>query len=141
RNDVALAHVLDEARALFQAGEYQIEDMVCLFTMLGDVRKGGAALFQAGELVLVGLPNVSSPLLDLISYLELCVEVGGVELTREVARADVDPGVLNDLAPEEARAVGAFLPQEFCSFGEAWIIDDEGAAFATGEVLGVVETL
>src|SRR5687768_8946042 len=71
--------------------------------------------------------------------IELRDQDGGEHVARQVARAEVDPGVLVDLAAEEAGAVGALLADDLGALLERAVVHDERAALAARHVLGVVE--
>ena len=53
----------------------------------------------------------------------------------------VDPSVFVHLPAEEPAAVGAFLADDLGPLDEARVVDQERAALAAGEVLGLVEAL
>ncbi len=75
------------------------------------------------------------------SRLQLRQQEGRQDIGRQVAGADVHPGVLVHLAAEEAAAVGAFLADDLGALDVAWVVDQQRAALAAGEVLGLVEAL
>ena len=87
------------------------------------------------------MPNFTPPFLDLLAGFQLCVQHGSQGLGRNIAGADVDPGVFIDLAAEEAGAVGAFFAEDFGPFGVCGSLMTRAAAFAAGEVFGFVEGL
>ena len=78
-------------------------------------------------------------LVDFVCHLELRPEIGRVDLAREVAVAEVDPGVFVDLAAEELGAVGAFLAEDLGLLVELRVVDDYRSSFAHRVVLGLVE--
>src|SRR5438128_1763658 len=71
-----------------------------------------AGLGPVAQLRVVPLPDAPPLRLNLGARLQLRVKEGGEQVRGEIARAQVDPGVLVHLAAKEAAAVGAFLPDD-----------------------------
>src|SRR5438094_2605305 len=138
--DAGTAHVLNEALAFFKAWQQQIEHVKRLLAMYWDDRqanrvRGGPLAKVAG----IGLPDRLAALLDGFGRFQLRQQVGGQQVGRQIARADVDPRVLIDLAPEELRAVGALLPDDLGPLNQLRRIDQQRTALAAGDVLGLVK--
>lgn len=74
-----------------------------------------------------------------LSFFHLGPEEGGDQFAGEVGGADVDPGVLVDLAAEELAAVGALFTDDFSTVSKGRVVDQQGAAFAGDDVLGFME--
>src|SRR5262245_42097310 len=79
--------------------------------------------------------------LDALARLQLRVEVGGEDVGGYVAGPDVHPGVLVDQSPKEPAAVRALLADDLRPLGEARVVDEQRAALAAVDVLGLVEAL
>ena len=79
--------------------------------------------------------------LDGLPLLKLGEEERGQDIGHQVAGADIHPGVFIHLAAEEAAAVGALFAEDFGPLDVALIVDEQGTAFAAGEILGFVEAL
>ncbi len=93
------------------------------------------------QLGVVAGPDPVAGALDRGRGLELGHQHRGQEVARQVARAELDPGVLVDLAAEEAGPVGALLAHDLGALGERRIVHHQRAALAARQVLGVVEAL
>lgn len=78
-------------------------------------------------------------LADLVERIQLSGEERSEDLRRQVARADVDPRVLVDLAAEEPTAVGALLTDDLGPLAQRRVVDQESPALAALDVLGGVE--
>src|SRR5262245_39392239 len=61
------------------------------------------------------------------------------QLARQIGTADVDPMVFGGFTALEAHPVGALLPDHLRALDEIFPIDDERAAFAGNDVLGLME--
>src|SRR5690349_20830012 len=93
----------------------------------------------AGQLARVGFPDFSSPRLNLIALFELCPEERCQQIGREIARANVYPGILVHLAAKKSASIGSLFPKNFGAFVKPRIIDQQRAAFSTREILGLVK--
>src|SRR5688572_12171306 len=89
-----------------------------------------------GELRSVAGPENPSPSLDIAGAFQLRAQDCGVQLRRQVTRADVYPGVLLGLAAEEGGAVRPFLAQDLGALHQRGIVHEQRATFAAGYVLG-----
>src|SRR5262245_24590503 len=78
---------------------------------------------------------------DLVGGFQLCQEEPCHDLSGQVRGSELLPRVLGDLAPEVARPICALLPYDLCARGQLKILDEQRAALACGEVLGLVETV
>src|SRR5712664_4100974 len=58
----------------------------------------------------------------------------------KIARADVDPAVLIELAAKETAPVRTLFAHDLRTFDVPGVVDDQGTSFATGEVLRFVKT-
>ena len=79
--------------------------------------------------------------LDVVEALELSHQERCQQITRQVGRALVHPGVLVDLTAKEARAVGSLLPDDLGALGVLVVIDKQRATLPAGDVLRVVPAL
>src|SRR5207248_1724864 len=61
------------------------------------------------------------------------------QLRRQMARPDVDPGVLVHKPAKELAAVGALLADDLGALDQRGVVDQERAPLAAGDVLGLVE--
>ena len=105
-------------------------------------RRDAVARRPVGELGVVALPDRAARVAWIASRASSCAEQERREdVGRQIARADVDPGVLVDLAAEEPAAVGALLADDLGALDELRVVDEQRAALAAGEVLGLVEAL
>src|SRR6185312_5984384 len=98
---------------------------------------GGPRAEAAG----IAFPDARAASLDVAPALELRAQERRLQIGHQEARADVDPGVLVDLAAEEAAAVGPFFAEDLGALDERRIVDEQRAALAAGDVLGLVERL
>ena len=76
---------------------------------------------------------------DRVPLLELAVQVGGQHVGQPERRADVLPRVLVDLAEQELAPVGALVVHDVGPVDVGLAVDDQRAALAADEVLGLVE--
>ena len=106
-------------------------------------RDGGqldpARVGQRPEGIVVGVPGRHAVVVDLVGVEQLRPQIGGVQLTGQVAVAKIDPCVLVHLTAEELGAVRALLAQDLCALIVRGIVDDECAALAHRVVLCLVE--
>src|SRR5574341_2081787 len=79
--------------------------------------------------------------LDFLTLLKLAVEKRRQNIGWKVGGTEVHPGVFVHLAAEEAGAVGAFLADDLGALDKFPVIDNQRAAFSTGEVLSLMEGL
>jgi len=75
------------------------------------------------EPILVVIPDLQPFGGDGLGFLHLGPEEGGDQFAGEVGGADVDPGVLVDLAAEELAAVGAFFTDDFGAVSKGRVVD------------------
>ena len=71
---------------------------------------------------------------------KLRTEKGRQQVRRQIARADIDPGVLLDFAAEKPAPVRSLFPKDLGSLIEVRIVDQDCAAFTATEILSFVET-
>src|SRR5258708_34337929 len=89
----------------------------------------------------VEIPDALSRDGDLAVHFELRIEEGGQDIGRGVARADVLPSILINLAPEKPAAIGPLLTKYFGTVDIARIVDHERAPLTADDVLGFMEAL
>ena len=103
-------------------------------------RRSSAFALERLERRVVALPDgAAARAVISLGLLELRPQERRDDLARQIRRADVDPGVLVDLAAEELRAVGALLADDLGALDEARVVDQQRAALAGDDVLGLVE--
>ena len=114
--------------------------MRIVYAAVGDRRQteltGGLKGLE-GRIILV--PAVKTVIIDLVRHFELRPEIGRVQLARQIAVAEIDPGVLVDLTAEELGAVGALFAQYLGLLDIIGVIYDDGAALTHGVVLSLME--
>jgi len=120
------------------------QDMVHVGIMAGGFRGVDRSTKEALPLErlkqsMIAVPDGHAFFGDFTRFFELGIEEGGHDFTRQVARADVDPGIFIDHATEELAAVGAFFADDLGPVAEAFIVDQECATFAADEVFGFME--
>src|SRR5580700_6776201 len=120
----------------------QVVHVVRLFAVLGNGRSPDASLFRpAGKMLVVEVPNRGAALEYLIGLFKLCQQKGGQNIRRRVAGPYLDPGVLVHFPAKELLAVGPLVPQYFGTRDVVGVVDQKGAAFAAGNVLGFMKAL
>src|SRR6266550_7371292 len=92
-------------------------------------------------MVVIIMPNPPSLVLNLISRFKLRIKKRRQKIRWQVTRPQVQPRVLIHLPAKEAAAVGSFLSNDLGAIEVSRIVDDQRAAFATGEILGLVKAL
>ncbi len=142
RQNAALFEVLDQRLAARQVWQQQVEHVIGLDAVgwgegQAHILGGG----PGGKFVCIGVPDALADGLDMRVGLELRQEEGCQEIGGQVAGADIHPGVFIYLAAEEAAAIGAFLSDDLGAFHILGVVDQQGAALAAGEVLGLVKAL
>jgi len=122
--------------------QQQVEHVPGLLAMRRDHRQADAArcrpVAQAG---LVGVPDLAPPGLDALRGFKLGTQERGQQLRREVAGADVHPGVLVDLPAEEAAAIRTLLADDLGPLHVPRVVDQQRAALPADDVLGLVKAL
>src|SRR5258708_1992391 len=89
----------------------------------------------------VVFPNASAFFLDRRPHFELRVEKCRQHITHEIARTDIDPGILVHQPAKKSAAVGSLFANDFGAFKEAAIVNQQRATFTTSNVLGFVKAL
>ena len=138
--------VLDEMRneccSCFEIGDLQVEHVSVVATFCRNVRQLQiACVFERLQTFSIGVPACHAIVEYLLSVFEFCVEVGCVELARQVARAEFNPCVLIDFTAVELHAVCAFFADDFGVIGILLVGDENGSAFTHTVVLCLVETV
>lgn len=109
RKDIALLQEAYERGALGEILTFDIIHVRIVYAAVGDRRQteltGGLKGLE-GRIILV--PAVKTVIIDLVRHFELRPEIGRVQLARQIAVAEIDPGVLVDLTAEELGAVVPF---------------------------------
>ena len=77
--------------------------------------------------------------MDDVVISELCVEHRALDVTRQVVRSKVHPGVSVDFTAQETVSVRSLLAGDFDAFDEPRVVDHERATLATGDVFRRVE--
>src|SRR5439155_20803579 len=128
------------ARPMLRRRRQQIEDVAVVRAMRWPRRPAAvASRLRRRECLVVALPQRQPAGDRRLGILELCVEERRRQLARQERAADIDPVVLRDLAALELDAVGALFPDDLGALEQVLAIDDQGAALAGDDVLGLVE--
>ena len=121
----------NEPLATLEIRHHHVIQMPARLAIIGNERERCAALLRpTGERRVVRLPDLPPTRLNSVAILELGGQEGRLHFRGQITRADVDPAVFIDLPPEEATAVGSFLPDDFSPLGERWIVNEQSATFA-----------
>src|SRR5690242_7878440 len=89
----------------------------------------------------IKFPNFLATFLDLVPDFKLREKETGQQFRRQIARADIDPGVFVDLSAEEQAAVSPLLMEDLRPFDILRIVDQQCATLAAIEIFGFVKTL
>src|SRR5258706_16071718 len=92
-------------------------------------------------MLVVKIPNPLPTRLNLAPGLKLTEKKRGQHIAHHVARTDVHPGVFVHLPAEKTATVRALLADDLRALDELRVVDQERAAFATGDVFCFVKTL
>ncbi len=71
---------------------------------------------------------------------KLRAKKGREQVRRQIARADIDPGVLVDFAAEKPAPVRSLFPKNFGSRIKLRVVNQERAPFTASEILGFMKT-
>ena len=139
--DAARFEVPDQPRARREVVEQDVEH-VTVAGRAGRIRLRQAQ--QAGALEFLKPASIRRAQAltlggDRIGVLELSVQKGPDQLARQKRGANVDPGVLVDLAAKELRAVAAFLADDLGARDELGVVDEQRPALAANYVFRLVE--
>src|SRR5205085_9858288 len=93
------------------------------------------------QLVRVLPPDAFACGLYRLASLQLRRKKGGLKIGEDVARAEIDPGVLVDEASEEPLSVRSLVAQDLRAVDEARVVQQERTALTARDVLGFVEAL
>jgi len=138
--DSETCEMRDQCLSYRKRGHDHIKHVVTLFAFGWDNREPHAVCFGPGsQFAREGLPDFSSPRLNLIAVFELCAEECGQQVRGQIARPDIHPGVLVHLAAEKSASIGSFFAKNFGTLTKLLIIDQQRAAFSAREILGLVE--
>ena len=96
-------------------------------------------VLQRFQGVVIAVPNRQPARGDGVGFFHLRPQKGGDEFAGQIRRTDVHPGVFVHLAAEELAAVGALLADDLGASCQRRIVDQQRAAFAGDDVLGLVE--
>ena len=120
------------------------QDVVHVRVMLAAVRNDGPAKhtrsFQWRQGLVIPVPDCQPLFGDGLGLFHLRPQEGRDNFTGQVGGADIHPRVLVHLAAEKLAAVGALFPNDLGAFDKAFIIDQQSAALAGDDVLGLVKT-
>src|SRR5258707_4324382 len=86
-------------------------------------------------------PNAPAFCLDRRPHFELRVEECRQYITHEIARTDIDPGILVHQPAKKSAAVGSLFANDFGALEEAVIVNQQRAAFPTGNGFGFMKAL
>lgn len=95
--------------------------------------------FDPGEAFPISFPYGAALCLDIGKRFDLGEQECGYQLRWQERRAQRHPAILVDFAAKESRAVGAFLPDNFCGPHRIGVIDLQCTAFTRYDVLGLVK--
>lgn len=99
----------NQRRALLKVLALEVEHVRIVYTVCRNHRQlDPAGIGQRLEGGAVGVPCVHAVVVDLVRVEQLRPQVGCIQLTGQIAVAEVHPCVLIDLTAEEFRAVCAF---------------------------------
>lgn len=129
--DALLQESIHQLLALLRRGGHEVEDVA---VVLDGGRRGTGM-----ERLLVPPPQLPALPKDMVELLHLGPQEGGAELADEAGGADVDPGVVRHLVAEEAGPIGAVFPDDLGALDIFRGVDEQGAALAALDVLGLVE--
>ena len=137
--DVFPGEVFQQPVAFFEAGGGDVKDMPVDGGVIGQPRQADLPLSgQRLEFLIIPVPDLPPPLLDLFELPQLCIQDGGDDLRRQKGGADIDPLVLTDLSPLERHPVGSLLPYDLGPPDEAFVIDRQASALSRHDVLGLM---
>ena len=111
----------------------------CACSQLARPAGAGSAALQGFERTVIASPGAQPSRRRSEACSSCAHRKAARQLARQERRADVDPGVLVDLAAEELRSVGALLPDDLRALDEARVVDEQRAAFAGDDVLRLVK--
>lgn len=139
--DLELLEMLDQCRA---EGRARSDEVIHVPSLLAMGRNVGLVhvfiLAPLFERVVIGVPEGFTPLLDDLPALKLSVEKSSQHVAHHITGADINPAVLH-LATKKIRSVGALLANDFRALNEIRPINEQCAALATSDILGLVEAL
>ena len=141
RENLIRPEMIDERGARVQRGHHQVEQVRRMLT-IGRCNRELHLTFTSphAEFLSVTSPDRLAPSLNLVTRLELRQQIGGEDARTAGSSSRRPPSVyLIDLAAEEPAAVGALLAEDLGPLDEARVVDQQRAALAAGDVLGLVE--
>jgi len=133
-------HLINERCSSVKARQLEIVHVSIGFAIAGDLVRQNfwwQAIGAKSKPIII--PDLQSFGGDGLGFFHLGQEEGGDQFAGEVGGADIDPGVLVDLAAEELAAVGALFADDLGTISKGRVIDQQGAAFAGDDVLGFME--
>ena len=140
RLHVVLPHRLQHCIARRAIREQHVEHVVRRVAVVGNHGEPEAELVgDRSEQCGVCLGDEATLREDDISLLELAVEHRGEHFAQTERRTDVLPRVLVDFAQHERAAVRTLVVEDVRPGDVVLLVEDERAAFAADEVLGLVE--
>ena len=98
-----------------------------------------AGLFESREPLAVELVDSAALLGDDLPLLELAVEKRACDLTEDVGRTDIDPGVFVDFAPEEGFSIGPLVANDLGTGFVLGPVHAQSASFTARVVLRFME--
>src|SRR4051794_22784418 len=106
----------------------QIKHVIRLAAVIRDDRQPNAMLGSpTSELVPIIFPDSATPALNVFPILQLGEKICSQHIRWKITGADVAPCVLIDLAAEKPATVCPFFQNDFRTFHEALVIDQESA--------------
>lgn len=138
--DAGLLHGLDEGGAILQVAQQQVIEMGIVPAALRHHWPAHpAGLLQGREGLVIAPPQRQPPGGDSVCLFHLRPQEGGDDLPWKIRGADIHPGVLVHLTPEELTAVGTLFADDLVARGQGRVVDQEGATLAGDDVLGLVK--
>src|SRR5580765_8727152 len=91
-------------------------------------------LCQASQMLVVIVPDIPPPRLDVLPDLQLGKKECRQDVAHHVARSHINPGILVHLSTEEEAAIGSLFADDLGPINKTPIIDEESAPFPTSDV-------
>src|ERR1041384_4145756 len=131
----------DQGLPALKRRQDDVEHVISLLAFRRNNREPDIVCFGPGsQLARVGFPDFPSPRLNLIAVFQLGAKKCRQQVRWQVTRSHIYPRVLVHFAPEKSAAIRSLFTDDFGSFVKAGVVNQQRAAFSTGEIFRLVET-
>ena len=100
-----------------------------------------ALVLKILKICMIIIIDLMAFVIDLFTFLKLCIKICRIHLTRKIGRSIIDPAVFVYLSTEKFASVSSLLTKDLCFFLVFVFLENERAALSHRIVLCLMETV